>query len=102
MPSQSIYSSKLKQNTIVRQSCFKCVMFMHELFYIYMSRAAGTMIASSSSVRVIARSNPSQVPPLLMHVGKVTGCNAGCQEVSGCSTRGGSQGIYITFTSAKK
>ena len=30
-------------------------------------RVAGTMVAHSSSVRVIARSNPSQVPPLLMH-----------------------------------
>ena len=34
------------------------------------SRVAGTMVALSSSVRVIARSNPSQVPPLMMHVGK--------------------------------
>ena len=34
------------------------------------SRVAGTMVARSSSVRVIARLNPSQVPPLLMHVGK--------------------------------
>ena len=34
------------------------------------SRVAGTMVARSSSVRAIARSNPSQVPPLHMHVGK--------------------------------
>ena len=34
------------------------------------SRVAGTMVVHSSSVRVIACSNPSQLPPLLMHVGK--------------------------------
>ena len=31
---------------------------------------AGTMVACSSSVCAIARSKPSQVPPLHMHVGK--------------------------------
>ena len=35
------------------------------------SRVVGTMVVRSSSVRVIVRSNPSQVPPLLMHVGKL-------------------------------
>ena len=34
------------------------------------ARVAGTMVARSSSVRAIARSKPSQVPPLHMHVGK--------------------------------
>ena len=34
------------------------------------SRVAGTMVARSSSVRAVARSKPSQVPPLHMHVGK--------------------------------
>ena len=34
------------------------------------SRVAGTIVARSSSVRVIARLIPSQLPPLLMHVGK--------------------------------
>ena len=34
--------------------------------------------------------------------GEVTGCNAGHQEVGRCSTRGGSQGMYITFASAKQ
>ena len=34
--------------------------------------------------------------------GEVTGCNASCQEVDTCSTRGGSQRMYITFASAKK
>ena len=32
------------------------------------SRVAGTMVACLSSVQVIACSNLSQVPPLLMHV----------------------------------
>ena len=32
---------------------------------------------------------------------EVIGCNAGCQEVGKCSTRGGSQKRHITFTSAK-
>ena len=35
-----------------------------------LNRVAGTMVARSCSVQVTARSNPSQVPPLLMHVGK--------------------------------
>ena len=35
-----------------------------------LSRVAGTMVARSSSVRAVARSNLSQVPPLHMHVGK--------------------------------
>ena len=34
------------------------------------SRVAGTMVVHLFSVRVIAGSNPSQIPPLLMHVGK--------------------------------
>ena len=55
------------------------------------SRVAGTMVVRSSSVRVIVSSNPSQVPPLLMQ-----------QEVGMYSTRGGSQGMYITFTSTQK
>ena len=38
--------------------------------YICKSRVAGTMVARSSSVRAIARSKLSQVPPLHMHVGK--------------------------------
>ena len=33
--------------------------------------------------------------------GEVTGCAACCQEVSRCNTRGGSQGMYITFASTK-
>ena len=33
---------------------------------------------------------------------EATGYDAGHQEVSMCSTRGGSQGMYITFASAKK
>ena len=38
--------------------------------YLSLNRVAGTMVARSSSVRVIAHLNPSQVPPLHMHVGK--------------------------------
>ena len=34
--------------------------------------------------------------------GEVTSCDAGCQEVGRCSTRGGFQGMYITFASAKQ
>ena len=54
----------------------------------------------ASSVGVIARSNPSQVPPLHMHAGSDWLC-ASYQEVGTCSTRGGSRGEYITFASAK-
>ena len=46
-----------------RFSIFSTVMFWE-------SRVTDTMVARSSSVQVIACSNPSQVPPLLMHVGK--------------------------------
>ena len=58
------------------------------------------MVARSSSVRAIARSKPSQVPPLHMHVGSDR-LRAGRQEVGKCSTRGESWGMYITFASAK-
>ena len=34
------------------------------------SRVAGTMVVRSSSVRAVAHSNLSQVPPLHLHVGK--------------------------------
>ena len=37
---------------------------------VYKSRVTGTMVACSSSVRAVARSNLSQVPPPHMHVGK--------------------------------
>ena len=33
---------------------------------------------------------------------EVTGCDAGCQEVGKCGTRGGSWEMYITFASTKK
>ena len=33
--------------------------------------------------------------------GEVTDCNAGCQEVNRCSTRGRSQGTYIAFAFVK-
>ena len=59
------------------------------------------MVARSSSVRVIAHLNPSQVAPLLMY-GEVTGCPASNNEVGKCSTRGGSWGMYITFAPPKK
>ena len=36
----------------------------------YRSRVAGTMVARLPSVQAVTRSNLSQVPPLLMHVGK--------------------------------
>ena len=42
------------------------------------SRVAGTMVAHSSSVRAIARSNPSQVPPLHMHVGVLAAKRSAC------------------------
>ena len=48
---------------------------------------------------VIAHSNLSQVPTLLIYLGEVTGCDAGCQKASRCSTRGEIfGGMYITFT----
>ena len=66
-----------------------------------MSRVAGTMVACSSSVQVIAHSNQIQLPSLADASGKVMSCDASCQEVGRCSTRIGSQGIYITFASTK-
>ena len=55
-------------------NCWKkgtvCVFTCSNVSDTTLSRAAGTMLARSSSVRVIACSNPSQVPPLYMHVGK--------------------------------
>ena len=58
------------------------------------------MVACSSSVRAVACSNLSQVPPLHMHVGSDR-LRAGRQEVGKCSTRGESWGMYITCASAK-
>ena len=44
------------------------------IYFLYImfvrSQVAGTMVARSSCVWVIGCSNPSQVPSLLMHVGK--------------------------------
>ena len=62
------------------------------------SQVAGTTVARSSSVLVVAHSIPSQFPPLLKQR-EAIGHHAGCQEVSRCSTCGGSRGIYITFNS---
>ena len=54
------------------------------------SRVAGTMVARAYSVQVITHSNLSQIPPLLHDTREeVTGCDAGCQEVSRCSARCG-------------
>ena len=46
-------------------------------------------------------SNPGHLTSATV-CGERTGGNAGHQEVSTCSTRGGSQGMYIIFASAKK
>ena len=54
-----------------------------------LNRVADTMVAPSSSVRVIGA------------CGEVNSCDAGCQEVSRCSTRSGFQGMNITFASTK-
>ena len=48
---------------------------------------------------VIAK--PKPIPTSADACGEVTGHHAGCQDVGRCSTRVGSQGTYITFTSAK-
>ena len=44
----------------------------------------------------------SAILPLLKHTcEEVSGCHAGCQEVSRCCTRDESQGMYIMYASAK-
>ena len=50
--------------------------------FLSLSRVAGTIVERSSSVRVIALSNLSQFPPLLMHV-ELTSCDADHQDVGG-------------------
>ena len=60
------------------------------------------MGVSSSSVWVIAHLNSKPTPTSDDACGEVTGCNTCNQELSRCSTRGRSQGMYITFTSAKQ
>ena len=55
----------LSGNAIVNESMLTGKPSLHN------GRVAGTMVARLSSVRMIARSNPSQVAPLLMHMGKL-------------------------------
>ena len=44
----------------------------------------------------------SIILPLLKHAcGEATSCHAGCKEVGRCHTRDESQGMYITYISAK-
>ena len=52
----------------------------------------------NDSVRVIARSNLIQVPPLDA-CEEMTSCDASCQEVGMCNIKDGSRGMYITFAS---
>ena len=60
------------------------------------------MVACLSSVYMIVRSIPSQFKPLQKNACReASGNHAGCQEIDRCSTRGGSQGMYITFASTK-
>ena len=47
-----------------------CVLYFLNTKKLNASRVAGTMVARSPSVRAVAHSNLSQVPPLHMHVGK--------------------------------
>ena len=83
-------------------------------------RVTGTIVACSSSVRVIGCLNlrtPPPCPTLVAHLedkvgtkdptsadacGEVTGCVAGCQAVGMCSTRGGSRGNVHYIVSTKK
>ena len=60
-------------------------------------RVAGTIVTRSCSVLAIACSNQSKVPPLHMHVGSDR-LHTSHQEVGPCSTRGGSQGIYLILS----
>ena len=45
--------------------------------------------------------DPEPLPTFAETCREVTGCNASCQVVGKCSTRAISQGMYITFASAK-
>ena len=58
------------------------------------------MVARSSSVHAIARSNPKKSHLCTCMWGS-DWLHAGCQEVGKCSTRGESWGMYVTFASAK-
>ena len=81
--------------------CKKMIIYLF-LLVIPKSWVTGTMVVHSSSFCAIARLKPSQVPPLHMHVGSLAQwLHARCQEVSKCSTRGESWGMYITFASTK-
>ena len=64
--------------------------------YEFCRRVAGTMVARSSSVRVIARSNLS----LCTCMWGSDWPHIGHQEFGRCSIRGGSQGMYVMYTSA--
>ena len=64
-------------------------------------RVASTMVAHSSSVPVIAHSNPSQVSPLLVHIGKGLAVTLPVKRSAGVVPEVDLRGIYITFASTK-
>ena len=80
-------SSGYKNNILLDEEELGKRVFKIDLSY----RVTGTMLARSSSVRVIARSTPSQFSPLLKHTcGELASHHASHQKVGRCSTRCGS------------
>ena len=101
----------------------KCNLFLHAMTFKLLALQIMTMLKKMPSTKVglqrisrVGSHNSSAfifcagdcpfksepTPTSADACGEVTRCNAGCQEVSRYSTRGGSQGIYITFASAKQ
>ena len=68
-------------------------MRLHHIYYYY---------SSCNALQLPSKYKSEPSPTSADACGEVTGCTASCQEVSTCSTRGGSQGIYITFASTKQ
>ena len=62
----------------------------------------GRVVSMSHCQVGISRLSPASYLCWNTHVGKVTGCHTGCQEVSRCCTKDESHGMYITHASAKK
>ena len=86
-------------------------------FYIFVLRYSWNIVyrLNTQGISVVLAEKSINIVTILLHkilmrpsptsadaCGEVTGFDASCQEVGICSTRGGSQGMYIIFAFTKQ
>ena len=87
--------------TLLAICTVKCFFFRNAVSLFFTMVLRMSTCWHNGSTLVFCAGDPEPIPTSAQACGEATGCHAGHREVGRCSTRGGSQGMYITFTSTK-